>query len=309
MKAYDKILLALAVLILAGAIGFYVMRSGTVAKADALLNQQPSGPDYQAVEPPEVIVDKAVWRDPIAKDSRGVELYDIFTPPKIYWDPLEGIFRFEPVVPPEPPTPFGLELVSIERELFRIQLEGFFLAPDGTMENSLVQFYNARLGESVRGKMGETFPEHGFKVIAVENKRVIENVEGSTTIRRVPTVVIQDLEQDGRAITLTTESKLFLEGELSIVMETADPYPRASFTWQTPGDTYFVDNATFTLMDIDLDNKSVRVEKSSPDLESPETETLRQSDPATNNIEETPPATDITDQDSDMPDVFDNFFN
>lgn len=312
MKAiYDKILLVVGLLALAGGIACFIMRPGVVASADDLFQSPPSGQDYTIVEAPDIVVDNPVWRDPTPQDRDGLEIYDIFTPPQIFWDPLKGELVFKPIVAPEPPIPFGLELVSIQRELFRVQLEGFFLATDRSMENSKVQFFNTKLGESIRGKMGDKFPEHGFEVIDVKYERVVEVDEsGSTTIRRVPTAIIADLEQEGREVTLTTESRLFLEGKLTILMRTIDPYAPAEFNWAKEGDIHAVDDAIFTLLDFNFDNQSVKVEKAAPYLESPEVEVLDESQPEP--IIQTTPENQLGDlqkPDNSLPEGFEGLFN
>lgn len=311
MKAiYDKILLIVGLLALAGGAAFFMMRSGAVKSVDVLLGQQPSGSVYAAVQAPDILLDNPLWLDPEAQDTEGLEKYDIFTPPQIFWDPIKGELVFEPVETPEPPIPFGLELAEIQRDLFRVQLEAFFLANDGTMENSSVMFYNTKLGESIRGKMGDEFPEHGFEVIDVKYERVVEENEGSTTIRRVPTVIIADLEQDGREITLTTESQLFLEGKLTILMRTLDPYAPAEFKWAKIGDTHTSHDATFTLLDFNFDNRTVKVEKTAPYLEPSEVRTLTESQPDTITLT-TPENTSGDNQptNNSLPEGFDGLFN
>ncbi|WOO41884.1 hypothetical protein [Rubellicoccus peritrichatus] len=310
MKAlYDKILLVVGLLALAGGIAFFLMRSGEVRSADALLTQQPSGSAYSEVQPPAILVDNPVWGDPQAQDTEGLQVYDIFTPPQIFWDPIAGELVFKPVTPVEPLPDFGLQLVKIERDLFRVQLEAFFLAQDGSMEESIVQFYNTKLGESIRGKMGDKFPEHGFEVINVTYPLIVDDIEG--TMRRVPTVVIADLEQDGRQVTLTTESKLFLEGKLTILMRTLDPYAPAEFKWAEIGDTHQSNDATFTLLDFNFDNNSVNVEKAAPYLDPSEVRTLYETQPET--ITQTTPESSSGDNqqpnNSSLPEGFENLFN
>lgn len=276
MKSYyDKIILALGLIALIAGCAFYFLKSGEVTTdVDQLMSAQPTGAAYRPVTSPTVTVDVPVWHDPSAQDSAGLELYDIFTPPKIFWNPLEQRLTFEPPVAPPPPTPFGLALVNIDREMFRIQLEAYFDSPSGDPADTLIQFYNTRLNESVRGKVGEEFPEHGFRIVSFKVDRIIEETEDSTVIRRVPIAVIFDTQEDGRQIELTTESRLFIEGKIEITMRTQDPYAPEEFTWEQVGDTYRVDDALFTLQDFNFDNQTVRVEKQAPYLETPAIRTL-----------------------------------
>ena len=307
---YDKLILAFGVIALIAGGAFYFLKSGQASTdVEQLMQQSPSGSAYKAVKAPSVEVEVAVWRDPKAQDAAGLELYDIFTPPKIFWNPLENRLTFEPPVPPPPPTPFGLGLVNIEREMFRIQLEAYFGDPNSNSADTLIQFYNTRIGESVRGKVGDSFPEHGFRIKSFRVERSVEESEGSTVLRRIPTAVIVDIENDNREIALTTDSRLFIEGKVEIHMKTEDPYPPEQFTWTQEGDTYTVDDAVFTLQEFNFDNQTVRVEKRAPYLESPATRTLSKLSTVSN-----PSATSKTPEgplssDRNEPSPFDSLFN
>lgn len=302
---YDKIILVLALLALGAGVGFYFLKAGDAHSNAKMLSQAPSGPAYTQVAVPEVNIASVEWAEPTPQGNSELELFDIFTPPKIYWNEAESKFIYELPKPIVPPPPFGLDLISINQELFRIQLEAYFEGPSGKPEDAIWQFYNSKLGESVRGHIGESFPAHGFRLDSGEVKRVIEETEGSTTVRQVPTVIITDLD-DNRQITLSTGSKLILDGKLTVKMATAKPYAPEEFNWKAVGDTFSTDDASFVLKEINFDNQSVTVEKTSPDLKEPETKTLypRRSTPETVTSK---PANQP--EESDSSDVFQNLFN
>ena len=91
-KIYDKLLLALAVLILLAGIGFYLMKSSAMPSAQLQFGQPEDFP-YDVIpvrQPPEIV---ATWPE-VTEQAPG-ELYDVFTPPKIYIDD-DGTFKFKP---------------------------------------------------------------------------------------------------------------------------------------------------------------------------------------------------------------------
>lgn len=264
---YDKIILAVGVLALAGSGAFYV----TQGKGDAnnpLLNQAPSGAAYAPIAAPTFSELDSAWPDPVAQDDKGLELYDVFTPPKIFWKPPQ--FVFEPWLPASIPVPFGLELLAVDRELYRIQVEAYFASTSGQDKDAKIQFYDYKTKSSFRGSVGDKFPEHAVEILDFS---VTREVNDDGTILRVPHVAIKDLDS-GKDITLTTDERLYIPDQFELRMSTVSPYRQENFSWQKTGDTHTAGDATFELLDFDFDNQTASVEKQSPDLESPETETL-----------------------------------
>ncbi|MGE9294481.1 MAG: hypothetical protein ACQKBW_12780, partial [Puniceicoccales bacterium] len=115
-----------------------------------------------------------------------------------------------------------------------------------------------------------------------------------------------DLQNDNREIVLSSGSKLFIEGKLKIIMATAKPFAPAEFTWEEVGQTYQVGDTTFTLQEINFDNQTVTVEKTAPDLEENEVETLSPRRKTPDIITSQPVSEPEKD---DMPSGFDSLFN
>jgi len=277
MKAiYDKLILIVGVLALAAGTGFYFMKNGDAGVESTVLDQQPSGPAYSAIQPPRMPEVDSAWVEPTPQDEAGLQLYDVFTPPKIWWD--GKAFIFEPPEPPEEAIPFGLALRAFEQELYRIQMEAFV----GRGESAQAQIFDSVTNQKYRGGVGAYFEEIDTTIVDLENP-LEEGADG--TFRRVPRVTLLD-GGSGKEISLTTDERRYIPDEYKIHFETLFPYPSEKFVWEEVGDTRGVGNVTFKLLDFNFDNKSATVEKTSPDRDSIEQETLNvTSQPAAANRE------------------------
>ena len=315
-KFYDKILFAVALLLLAGSLAFYFMgSSGGPESKD--LSGQPTGAAFKPVPVPQPSDGGSTgWPEVQPVDGNENRVYQVFTPPKIYWDPVAGELTWEPPIDPDripPPPPFGLALKSVEREQFRIQFEAYFEANDGDFNHAIVQFYNHENNETVRGSVGDKFPEEDFEILSFKVERKVVETEGSTEIFRYPTVVIKD-SRSGEDITLTTAERLYVPNKFEINMVTTDPYPPESFTWTAVGDKKTFDDAAFTLEEFNFDKQTATVEKTpsaSEDGTVPEpivkTLTPQKNTPKQKPEEKNQPS--ASESDSDLAEGFESFFN
>ncbi|MEO0794510.1 MAG: hypothetical protein AAFX93_05095 [Verrucomicrobiota bacterium] len=297
MKAFvDKIVLAVGVLALAGGAGFYVTQKGQGGSNNPLIDQQPSGTAYENLSPAKLTAAGTEWPEPVPQDGDGYELYDVFTPPKIWWDAEKGIFVFEPPIGGKKKVAFGLALLGLDRELYRIQMEAFF----GRGPDAMAQIYDDVTQKSYRGKVGEKFEEIDTAIVALENE-LVTNPDG--TIRRIPRVTLLD-GASGEEITLTTDERLYVPNKFDIKMEVVRPYPSEEFLWKESDATHSVGDVTWKLLEFNFDNQSVTVEKTVPEQEI-ETETLVVTTPSsasesaedTSTEEENAPAQEISPDD------------
>lgn len=274
MKAvYDKLLLLIALLVLAGsAVYFLFIAKGdsAVQRGDELLTRTPQNSPYQVVEVPQFERKEVPWPAPEPQDAEGNWLFDVFTPPRIYWDPVAQKLVSEPWQPPEQAPPFGLELIAIDQELFRIQLEAYFAASSGKPEEAQILFYNTESEEPFRGTVGTVFEDAEIRIDHFETKREF-NPDGSVTT--VGLAKVTDM-RSGEQLELTASRRLYLPGKFTITLATTEPLPEQTFVWKAVGDKHEVDGNSFVLDAFDLEAKTVTVTKTSPKLPEPETETL-----------------------------------
>ncbi|QYY36532.1 hypothetical protein [Ruficoccus sp. ZRK36] len=314
-KFYDKILFAVALLLLAGSLAYYFVGSPS-GPAGSALGSKPTGPAYESVPAPEQTqAGSTDWPEVTPVDENPNRVYQVFTPPKIYWDPVAGVLTWDaPYInggPKKPP--FGLILTSVNRELFRIQFEAYFESDDGNFDHAIVQFFNHENRETIRGSVGDKFPAQDFEIVSFKVERKVIEREGSTEIFRYPTVVINDT-RSGEQLTLTTAERLYVPDQFEVNMATTKPYPPETFTWTQVGDKKRFDDAEFTLVEFNFDNQSATVEKTpfaTEDGTTPEPETKIlypvKTTPEPKPEEKTQPSTSKSD--SAVAEGFESFFN
>lgn len=265
MKFYDKILFLIGILMLLAGAYYYLNRSEAIPQAlPAHLTAPPAGDAYSPIRVPDIGAETVEWGEPESQSFGPLWVYDVFTPPKIYFNEETNEFLPEPPRPPVGPPPFGLQLVEIKQELYRLQFDGYMDAPSGKPEDAILLFDNVETGTLSRGSVGTRNADGEFTVVSFELRR--EEQDG--LLRRVPTVTILD-ERIGREVVLTEAERLTLPDQIITVLQGTEPdYPR--FEVPAEGGTITIGESIFTVSNISFDNQSVRVEKTDPELEEPE---------------------------------------
>jgi hypothetical protein len=178
------------------------------ARANAA--DQPGNPD----EPGEWA---ATWPEPEAQ-PRGPEwVYDVFTPPEIYYDDEAGEFavtmRADEAEAAEPEGAAGLELVAVQRALFPLQLFGYV----GGERHVVGSFENVRTGEVWLAGAGRELP--GMNLMIVEftvQRRSGRGAAGTGSEAAVATAVVRE-GSTGRLTTLTTGERAFTDELVAVV--------------------------------------------------------------------------------------------
>ena len=213
LKFYDKILLVLGVIafLVTGAVGTTQLR-----KLDEIAARNPAA----GIEPARYEMERAVvptisavtWEEAPAQ-SRGREwLYDVFTPPVIYYNPQTASFTVTPPVTSEPvavarnDAPYDIELMGVRQEPYRVQLVGYV----GAVDNPIATFEIVDTGETVVGRPGKVFEKQEFTLKSFDLRRITTPVgEGMPVVENVAVAVIVD-EKTGREEVLTNRERKML---------------------------------------------------------------------------------------------------
>jgi hypothetical protein len=233
-----------------------------------------SGRSYEAtnltIEPPV----SRQWAEAPAQSAGDKWLFEVFTPPKIYYNeetkqftvipPVRAAAPAETVV--EPPKPeFGLKLAKVEQPLFRLQLVGAVnFGPDarGTFSNSLT-------GDIIIATKGRKIADLNLEITDfVAERRRISVVGGSDVITEVITATVKDTVT-GVETRLDARTRL-PEGALTATLTTSEGGERVV----KAGDTVTEGETVFQITDIVLDPPTVTVKKTTPDLPEGVTEVL-----------------------------------
>ena len=296
-KIYDKLLLAIAVLVLAGGGVLYIQKSGTSPFLNLPVDVQTTDNPYlpEAVSSPAPA--EVNW--PEAPEQSTGWRYDVFTPPKIFID-QNGQFSEEGWEPPLPPPPFGIYLAKIEKEPYRIQIEGYMQEDATDASKTLLLMFNEEVQKQVRVRPGDEKADAEFKVLSfdIERLRDVDN-----NIQKIARATILDL-RSGEEVVLTHGERRYESGFTVVIRSDED----ASFNLELAevASEFEGPAGHYTLLEINLEAPSIKVNKHASDAVESEIRILkvRADDPSS----KPPVATPETGALEEADNLFDSMF-
>lgn len=266
IKIYDKILLFIAVLVLAGGVFLYMQKSGDAfslkVPADVQIDNNPYLP--KAVSSPTPV--EVNWPE-ASKQSTGWR-YDVFTPPKIFIDE-NGQFSEEGWEPPEPPSPFGVYLVQIERKPYRIQIEGYIQEDLTDVSKVRLIMKDEETQKTVYVRPGEENPDAEFKLLSFDIERLRDENNMPSLVARA-TILDQ---RSGEEVVLIKGERHYDSGFTVVIRSDED----ASFNIELTDAPSEFEGPTghYTLLEISLEESSIKVNKHATDTEEEDTRILK----------------------------------
>lgn len=252
----------------AGVFGTLTWRNARTPRGPAARVQLADIP-YTPTATDAAVVKSDVWAPPGAQSKGRDWVYETFTPPEIFYNARSKHFTVKPPLAggdDAPEEPFGLELVTVRPEPFRLQLIGFIGEGDGARGT----FENVMTGEVFLAGAGRRLPNLALVINSLDVRQTPVAIPDSMTTRqRVATAVVRD-ERAGRDVTLTHRERRFTGGLSAFVAQpgqTAVQEVRA-------GETLKLGDATYRIEKILLAPPSVEVTKESPALSQPDQRTL-----------------------------------
>lgn len=294
-KTNDTIYLAIGGFAILGAgVWAFVQQSDITA-----LREAPSAPSSGAAYEPAAIAVSSpaseTWEPAPAQSAGEKWIYDVFTPPKIYYNTETKQFTVVPPVStptgtttPEVVVPqtFGLQLVKVEQPLFRLQLVGYVGEGDQARGN----FLNVQTGAVVFGTSGKKLPDLNLEIVRfTAQRRVVEQPGGTTLVFTEATALVRDTKT-GVETTLNTKART-PEGPIQATFKLDDGTERTV----TSGATLTIGDHRYKIGEITLSPPTAVVSKEGGQLPAPETQTLVVPPPA-------PPAPEVA-PDAPSPDV------
>ncbi|MGF1482933.1 MAG: hypothetical protein ACFBZ8_01060 [Opitutales bacterium] len=290
---YDKILFLLALVLLGSAIALGMLQMGQLDRsADPAVSAPPSGDTYAEVTADITLAPTPEWTRLQPPEDTPLEFYDLFTPPKIFWDANTKQFVF---LPPNPrpvrfPIPFGARLVAFDELPYRIQFKSYLgrlKSVDGELPNAQLIFEvipepNAQ-PITVTGYPDETekFEPYGFRVLSgrEEMVEVMDREQDSMEFSRKGFVTIFD-EQLGEEVELNTREERIATGDYLLTFEqNVRPFEKfelteagQSFGFMQEAQTWEETEVSYELLQLDFDGQRAEVLKADPRLDAVETD-------------------------------------
>jgi hypothetical protein len=267
---YEKLLGALAAAVLAASCGWvWSLQPAITGLRQQAVTAELSGADYALSGLRLPATKPVVWSKPAAQSHGSGWLYEVFTPPVIYYNALARSFT---VTPPmnlaEGGTAFGLELLDVRLEPYRLQLVGYFGEPG----DFLAAFVSPGLPETLLARSGRRFEQLGLTLRSLEVKKVVVAHSDDWPVYDVAALAVLVDEKSGEEVVLDSRSKKLTDTPLAVLRLSAAGGASRSLH---EGDTFSDDTATYRIERIQLDPPEVVVAKQTPGLPLPETRILR----------------------------------
>lgn len=268
----EKALTLLALAAAAGAVVWWWRQQAPLRRLQAeLVAPQISGADYAPAALPDTIASAKPWGRPAAQSSGAGWIYELFTPPVIYYHATTRTFT---VMPPlhfaeQTNLPFGLELLAVKREPFRLQLVGYIGAPG----DYTAAFVTEQSPETLLARSGKRFDQLGLALKSFEIRRIALDPRAAQPVYDVAAVATLHDERDGTEVTLDTRGPKLTDTPLAVLRVVTDAKGKPRVLHQ--GDTFQQDDATFRVEHIQLDPPEVVVAKHTAGLPYPETRVLK----------------------------------
>lgn len=205
-KHYDKILLglALACLLAAGAFAFLRPDVRPVTEFVDFPTLRPQN-TFTVSELEPLLLEPVLWSAPDPQSAGLDWLFDLFTPPEIFFNPETEEYTVV-AEPPEPPAPFGIELVGVRSGEYRLQLTGWVTGRTG---DYLIQLQNLETGMVSNVRVGRAYPDMDVEVrsFRVDREPVERGGQAAVNVD-VGRLVILDTRTDREITLVSTERRL-----------------------------------------------------------------------------------------------------
>ncbi|MGF1530673.1 MAG: hypothetical protein ACFCU4_04870 [Puniceicoccaceae bacterium] len=281
MKAYDKIALAVAVLLLGVSVFL-----GQKESVDTVVQRGSSTGLVEGdrpILPPTISLnfERVVWPEPKAQDSEGLWLYEVFTPPMMFNN--EGVLKVVPAIPPPPPPPppptppFGVKLEQIVSEPFRFRLESVFEEREASGKYILI-FGDRESGitqsSTFRMRQGQT---NADRQLRVDELREELETDAGGGLQRAYYAVVTDLSS-GRRIRLKNNETVFLQQPTAVLVSTLGTGETVRVT--EAGEVFQMNSGTesdgrYEVREFDSGRKELVLVKTAPYLNDPQVRKLR----------------------------------
>lgn len=257
----EHLLTGLAAIALASSIGWFGLRSPEISRAPAIALSDSA---YAPTAPAAPDAGTTKWPAPPAQRRGRDWVYEVFTPPEIFYDARTEQFT---VAPPDaererPAPPFGLTLRRVERKLYPLQLVGYAGAPGdyrGVFENETT-------AETFLGGTGRAVDRLGLTIVRLEVRPAPLILPESTTAHPLVAVAVVRDDRTGEEVTLSSAERLFTAAPVAYVAPVDAPDELREVR---EGDTFSLGAARFTVGPIQLDPSTVEVTEQTADQPQP----------------------------------------
>jgi hypothetical protein len=230
LQAKDKVFISIGGLALVLTSVWAFFQQSKISSLDTAASAPTGGSNYESNELKVELPPPQNWPKAVAQPAGENWIYNVFTPPKIYYNTQNKQFTVIPpelvieptvsgnqtVVPPPPPRP-SLELVKVVQPVFRLQLVGYI----GDEGNYRGTFSNELTGKTFFGTSGRKIPDLNLEIVTFEAKRQKVVIQGGSTLVEVIAYAIVKDTVTGKEYRLEHDKRL-ADGPLVATVKLVD---------------------------------------------------------------------------------------
>ena len=267
---FDKLLLVLAAVVLglSGAWTWQQQAEVRRLRTQAVMTQL-AGASYELANLCAPDLPGAVWPKAPSQSHGGGWFYEVFTPPVIYYNTLANSFDVTaPGLAGESGLEFGIELLDVKREQYRLQLVGYIGRPG----DYHAAFVSPNQPETLLVREGRRLAELDLTLKSFEVKRIlIEHGDAWPVYDIVALAVLLD-DRTGADVVLDSRARTFTDTPLAVLLVAGGKgKPRELHE----GDTFSDEASTYRVEHIQLDPPEVIIARQMPGLLQSETKILQ----------------------------------
>ncbi len=265
-ELFDKLVLLLAMLLFTwvGVTAIFEVRKldSIAGQSRPLLSElKVNAPIYEATAPK---VEAVTWK-PAESQSRGdAWVFDVFTPPVIYYDPSSREFAVTPpsMKPIDSPdnewAAFDIELIEVRLRPYKLQLVGYA----GEKGSYVAYFENTATGAILLLKEGQENVELGVRLTSFQEQQIETTSEEDDTpiVQSVGVARIADYAS-GQKMSLTNlETKMFSELEAKVRL-----LPAGAIRYVEVGTRLELESGDYIIEDLSAEPQEAMITKVSKD--------------------------------------------
>ena len=207
------------------------------------------------------------WEAPRAQSAGAGWIYEVFTPPPISFDAAARTFALSlPDGRAVHPAAFGLELLDVKPEPYRLQLVGYLGRPG----DYLGAFFSPLTRETLLARSGRSFAGLGLALRSLEVRKVETGDDPTRPVGEIAALAVVQEEETGELVTLDSRTRKFTALPVAVLRLAAGPSAREVREGEMiehAGNAYRIER-------IQLDPPEVAVSRLHPGADRPETRVL-----------------------------------
>ncbi len=267
---YDKLLLSLAVVLVATSCGWAWRQQPGLRRLRALpVVARLSGSEFEPASRQTVGAATTLWIQPGAQSHGRGWVYEVFSPPPIYYIPAAGSFTVLGAVQPvDDGVPFGLELIEVKLEPYCLQLAGYCGRPG----DYLVAFSDRGLTGILLAREGSRIEEVGITLKSFAVRQVeVGSGDAGPVYEMVAFAIVQD-ETTGAEVELDSRTRKLTDKPFAVFRLRGEGNRQCQLA---EGDSYSAGDSTYRVDCIRLDPPEVAVARLVPGRPVSENKILR----------------------------------